>query len=155
MIRTVSFVSVTALLVALAASQPAMARSIKNYLSDSDLASYCASVGVDTETSASVKLQDNTIVSGTIHCEAEDLIVGNDDRNDAADDSDDRLDDSPDDDDDAFDDSDGRGDDDSSDDHDDDHDDDHGSDHGSDDSDDDSGDDHGDDHGGDRDGDDD
>ncbi len=153
MIRTVSLASVTTLLVAMAATQPALARDIKQYLSDSDLASYCAKVGVDTHTSASVTLSDNTVVSGTIHCEAEDLIIGSDDRNDAADDSDDRVDGS-DDDDDAFDDSDGRDDDDSRDD-DDDHDDDHGSDHDSDDSDDDSNDDHGDDHGGDRDGDDD
>ena len=152
MIRTVSFVSVTALLVALAASQPAMARSIKNYLSDGDLASYCATAGIDTHTQASVTLKDNSVVSGTIHCEAEDLIVGNDDVNDPFDDSDGRLDDdSSDDSDDAFDDSDDR--DDSDDDRSDDDRDDDSSDDDSSDSDDDSGDDSDDDHGGDRDGD--
>ena len=146
MIRTFSLVSVTALLAAMAASQPAMARDIKDYLSDSDLASYCASVGVDTHTETSVTLKDNSVVTGTIHCEAEDLIVGNDDVNDQFDDSDDQLGDDSDDSDDEFDDSDDRGDDD--------HDDDSSDDDSSDDSSDDSGDDSDDDHGGDRDGDD-
>lgn len=156
MIRTFSLVSVTALLVAMAASQPAMARGIKDYMSDSDLAAYCATAGVDTHTQTSVTLKDNSVVSGTVHCEAEDLIVGSDDVNDAFDDSDGRLDDDglddgSDDSDDAFDDSDDRDDSDSD-----------GSEHDggddssnddSDDSDDSSDDSSGDDHGGDRDGD--
>jgi hypothetical protein len=136
MIRTISLVSVTALLATIAASQPAMARSIKNFMSDSELASYCASVGVDTHTSTSVTLSDNSVVSGTVHCEAEDLIVGSDDLNDQFDDSDgrpdDSLDDNSDDRDDGFDDSDGRDDDQSDDDGDDDSRDDSNDDHGGD-----------------------
>ena len=141
MIRTFSLVSVTALLVAITASQPAMARGIKDYMSDSELASYCAAAGIGTHTQTSVTLKDNSVVTGTVHCEAEDLIVGSDDINDPFDDSDGRLDDdSSDDSDDAFDDSDDR--DDSDDDRsDDDRDDD--SDHSGDDSDEDSDDDHG------------
>lgn len=150
MIRTFSLVSVTALLVAMAASQPAMARGIKDYMSDSDLAAYCATAGVDTHTQTSVTLKDNSVVTGTVHCEAEDLIVGNDDANDQFDDSDDRLgDDSSDDRDDDFDDSDDRDDDRDDDSSDDD------SDDSSDDDSDDAGDDSDDDHGGDRDGNDD
>jgi hypothetical protein len=98
MIRTLSLVSITALLVAMAASQPAMARGIKDYMSDRDLAAYCATVGINTHTQTSVTLKDNSVVSGTIHCEAEDLIIGSDDVNDQFDDSDDRNDDSSDDD---------------------------------------------------------
>jgi hypothetical protein len=158
MIRTLSLVSLTALIAALAATQPAMARSIKNRMSDSTLASYCASVGVDTHTRTTLTFADGSVVSGTVHCEAEDLIVGSDDINDQFDDSDGRLDDDSDDRNDDFDDSDGRDDNDRSDDDDsdddssdDDHsDDDHDDSHHSDDSDD-SDDDSDDDHGGDRD----
>lgn len=161
MIRNISLVSVATLLVAMAATQPALARGIKDYLSDADLAAYCASVGVDTHTQTSVTLPDNTVVTGTVHCEAEDLIVGSDDIDDAFDDSDGRLDDdSSDDFDDSPDDSDGRdddssdddssgddsSDDSSDDDSSDDSSDDDRSDDDSDDSDDDSGDDHGSDH---------
>lgn len=154
MIRTLSLVSLTALIAALAASQPALARSIKSSMSDSALASYCASVGVGTHTRTSITLPDGSVVSGTVHCEAEDLIVGSDDFDDQFDDSDGRLDDDSDDLNDDFDDSDGRdddddrsdddnSDDDNSDDH---HSDDHDDSHHSDDSD------HSDDdHGGDRD----
>lgn len=158
MIRTISLVSVTTLLAAIAASQPAMARGIKDYMSDSELASYCAAAGIGTHTQTSVTLKDNSVVTGTVHCEAEDLIVGSDDLNDPFDDSDDRLDDDSDDD---FDDSDGRdGDDRDDDDRDDDRDDDNSNDgdDDSDDSDDDSDDrddDNDDDNGRDRDGDDD
>lgn len=156
MIRTISLVSVTALLAAMAASQPALADGIKDYMSDRDLAAYCATVGVDTHTQTSVTLRDNSVVSGTVHCEAEDLIVGSDDLDDQFDDSDDRLDDDSDDDfDDAFDDSDGRDDDDRDDDRDDDNSNDDDDSDDSDDDSDDRDDDNDDDNGRDRDGDDD
>lgn len=128
MLRFSASTSLLVLMLALSQS-PVQAEDIKDLVSDSQLAEFCSSAGVGSETTATVTFPDGTTATGTIHCEAEDRIVGGDDSPD----DDDPLDgDSEDDDtgdDDSEDDGD-TGDDDGSDD-----------DSGDDDSDDDSGDD--------------
>jgi hypothetical protein len=118
MIRTLTMTSTVALMLALAA-MPAEAKGIKDSLSDQDLATVCTQLGLGEHKGVTVT-SGGTTVTGSVHCEAEDLIVGSDDSLDAADDSDDGIlgsDDSDDDSsDDSSDDSDDSSDDDSSDD---------------------------------------
>ena len=138
MIRTLTMTSTVALMLALAA-MPAEAKGIKDSLSDQDLATVCTQLGLGEHKGVTVTSGDTT-VTGSVHCEAEDLIVGSDNSLDAADDSDDGSIDGTDDiDDDSMDDSGHDGSDNSSDD---------GDDSSDDSSDDDSGDDS--DHGGDN-----
>lgn len=61
------------------AAYPAIASGIKDMVSDETLAAYCATVPLGSETTATLPGLDGTEVTGTIHCEAEDLIVGSDD----------------------------------------------------------------------------
>lgn len=61
------------------AAHPAMAGGIKDLVSDQTLAAYCATVPLDSETTATLPGLDGTDVTGTVHCEAEDLVVGGDD----------------------------------------------------------------------------
>jgi len=61
------------------AAHPAMADGIKDLVSDQTLAAYCATVPLDSETTATLPGLDGTDVTGTVHCEAEDLVVGGDD----------------------------------------------------------------------------
>lgn len=61
------------------AAYPAMADGIKDLVSDETLAAYCATVPLDSETTATLPGLDGTDVTGSIHCEAEDLVVGSDD----------------------------------------------------------------------------
>ncbi|MDP1732114.1 MAG: hypothetical protein Q8L54_13260 [Devosia sp.] len=100
--------------IALFAAAPglAVAGSIKDQVPDAELAAYCSKAGAGTETMASLQLPDGTTLTGSIHCEAEDLVAGDDD------DDDDAVDDDEDDDDDEADDGDDgdSGDDDSDDD---------------------------------------
>lgn len=74
----------TSLAVLLLALTPnaANAESIKDDVPDAALAAYCSTVPLDSETTASITLQDGTVLTGSVHCEAEDLIVGSDDVND-------------------------------------------------------------------------
>lgn len=55
------------------------AADIKDLIPAADLAAYCATVGIDTETTATFTLADGTVLTGSVHCEAEDLVVGGDD----------------------------------------------------------------------------
>jgi hypothetical protein len=92
----------TSLIVLLLALSPtaSQAKSIKDQVSDTALAEYCGTVGVGTETNATITLPDGTTLTGTVECEAEDLVAGSDDSlDDALDDteSDDSEDDSSDD----------------------------------------------------------
>lgn len=138
MIRTLTMTSTVALLLAFAA-MPAEAKGIKDSLSDQDLATVCTQLGLGEHKGVTVT-SGGTSVTGSIHCEAEDLVVGSDDSLDPADTPDDSsIDDTDDSDDDSMDDSGHDGSDDSSDD---------GDDSSDDSSDDDSGDDS--DHGGDN-----
>ncbi|MEQ1899905.1 MAG: hypothetical protein ABL866_04140 [Devosia sp.] len=63
----------------------------KDLVPAADLAAYCAIAGIDTHTTATFTLTDGTVLSGTVHCEAEDMIVGSDDgpNHDLLEDSDD------------------------------------------------------------------
>lgn len=94
--------SLAVLLLALAPNA-ASAKSIKDDVPDAALAAYCSTVPLNSETNASITLQDGTVLTGSVHCEAEDLIVGSDDVNDDLDD--DELDDDSEDDDSEDDDS--------------------------------------------------
>lgn len=60
-------------------AHPAMAQGIKNLVSDETLAAYCSTVPLDSETTATLPGLDGTDVTGTVHCEAEDLVAGGDD----------------------------------------------------------------------------
>ena len=84
----------TSLAIVALAMSPAIAtaKSIKNQVPEAALAAYCATVPVDSETSATITLDDGTVLNGSIHCEAEDLIIGSDDIDDLPDDSDGRAD---------------------------------------------------------------
>lgn len=77
--------------IALFAAAPglAFAGSIKDQVPDAELAAYCSEAGAGTETMASLQLPDGTTLTGSIHCEAEDLIAGDDDDDDAVDDDED------------------------------------------------------------------
>lgn len=133
MIRTLTMTSTVALLLAFAVV-PAEAEGIKDSLSDQDLATVCTQLGLGEHNGVTVT-SGGTSVTGSIHCEAEDLVVGSDDSLDPADTPDDSSIDGTDDiDDDSMDDSGHDGSDDSSDDGDDSSDDDSGddSDHGGD-----------------------
>lgn len=59
-----------------AASGLAQAKSIKDQVPAEALAAYCSQVGVNTETMATITLDANTVLTGTVHCEAEDLQAG-------------------------------------------------------------------------------
>lgn len=85
MIKSATATSFVVLLLALSPTA-AQAKSIKDLVSDAQLAEYCSTAGVDTETTATITLTDGTTATGTIHCEAEDLIVGSDDLDDPDDD---------------------------------------------------------------------
>ena len=67
----------TSLAIIALAMSPAIAtaKSIKNQVPEAALAAYCATVPVDSETSATITLDDGTVLNGSIHCEAEDLII--------------------------------------------------------------------------------
>lgn len=78
MIKSATATSLIVLMLALSPSA-AQAESIKDQVPDTTLAEYCSSVGVGTKTAASLELPDGTKVTGTIECEAEDLIVGDED----------------------------------------------------------------------------
>lgn len=79
---TKSATAATSLIVLLLALSPTatQAESIKDLVSDAELAKHCSTVGINTETTANVTLPDGTTATGTIHCEAEDLAVGSDDQ---------------------------------------------------------------------------
>lgn len=62
-----------------AAAGLAEAKSIKHDVPAATLASFCAEHGVGSESSATFTAADGTTLTGTIHCEAEDLVAGNDD----------------------------------------------------------------------------
>lgn len=77
----------------------AQAKSIKNLLTDQQLSNYCADKPVGSETTGTLTVGEQ-VITGSIHCEAEDYLPldqnGNfvsDDILDDADDSDDDLDD--------------------------------------------------------------
>lgn len=57
----------------------AQAKSIKHDVPPAALASFCSEHGVGSETQATFSFDNGTSVSGSIHCEAEDLVAGNDD----------------------------------------------------------------------------
>jgi len=61
------------------ASGYAEAKSIKEAVPPSALADFCAEHGVGSETEATLNLTDGTSLTGSIHCEAEDLVAGGDD----------------------------------------------------------------------------
>lgn len=73
--------------VALLAGAPslAFADSIKDLVPESALADFCGNAGIGSETTVSLELADGSDVTGTIHCEAEDLVVGDVDDEDAED----------------------------------------------------------------------
>lgn len=68
--------AVASLALFVAVPSVAYAGSIKDQVSDSALAAYCSETGVGSETMASIKLSDGTKLTGSIHCEQQDLIVG-------------------------------------------------------------------------------
>lgn len=93
------------------ATQPVLADDgVKDLVSDETLAAYCATVPLDSETTATLTALDGSTVTGTVECEADDLVVGIDDEQADVEDED------ADDDDEGDDDSDDDGDDDSGDD---------------------------------------
>lgn len=115
-------ITTSALALAIAVPSLATAKSIKHLLTPESLAEYCQIAGVDTETTTTVTLPDGSALTGSIHCESEDLPGAVDDDSsddDVDDDHEDNDDDNEDDDNDSSDS--GHSDDDSSDD-------DHGSD---------------------------
>lgn len=61
----------------------AFADSIKDLVPESALADFCGTAGIGSETTVSLELADGSDVTGTIHCEAEDLVVGDVDDADA------------------------------------------------------------------------
>lgn len=77
MIKRITFASIAAILVAMMPAA-AQAEDIKDLLTDADLAALCTAAGVGKQATGSVTLQ-GTVVSETFTCEAEDLIVGEDD----------------------------------------------------------------------------
>ncbi|MHB1103737.1 MAG: hypothetical protein ACYC0C_13380 [Devosia sp.] len=92
----------------------AFAGSIKDQVPDSALSAYCSEAGVGSKTMASIKLSNGTELTGSIHCEPQDLIVGDvasNDGDDEVDDVGDEVDDAGDEVDDAGDDNDDVGDD--------------------------------------------
>lgn len=56
---------------------------IKDLVSDETLASYCGTVPLDSETTATLTALDGSTVTGTVECEADDLVVGIDDEQEA------------------------------------------------------------------------
>jgi uncharacterized membrane protein YgcG len=74
-----SLFAVSAIALLVSAPQTSFARSIKDMLSDADLAALCSTVPVGTTTSATITLSDGTTVTGSVHCESEDITVGSDD----------------------------------------------------------------------------
>lgn len=75
---TKTLVAISAFALLVAAPGLSSAKSITNMVKPSSLASYCEKAGAGTETTATVELPDGTKVTGTIHCEAEDVAAGTD-----------------------------------------------------------------------------
>lgn len=75
--KTLALISALALLAA--SPSLAVAKSIKHLVAPDSLASLCGSVGVDREVTAQVTMPNGDKVTGTIHCEAEDMTPGSDD----------------------------------------------------------------------------
>ena len=80
--RTLALISALALVAA--SPSLAMAKSIKNLVTHDSLASLCSSVGVNNEVTAEVTLPNGDKVTGTIDCEAEDMVAGSDDALDSS-----------------------------------------------------------------------
>lgn len=57
----------------------AEAKSIKHDVPAAALANYCEVHGLGSETTATITLANGTTLTGTVHCEAEDLLVAGDD----------------------------------------------------------------------------
>ena len=107
--------AVSALALVAGAPNLAIAKSIKDMITRESLVQYCTTAGVDTETTATVQMPDGSTVTGTIHCESEDMTLAGDDSMDgvsSAEDPEDSVDSPDDDDDDGVDDNSGQGDDD-------------------------------------------
>lgn len=81
------FTYVAVATIALFAGAPSLASaaSVKELVSESALADFCSNAGIGSETAVSVELSNGSNVSGTIRCEAEDLVVGDVDDKDAGD----------------------------------------------------------------------
>ncbi|RYE38970.1 MAG: hypothetical protein EOP21_11360 [Hyphomicrobiales bacterium] len=57
----------------------AQAKSIKHDVPSAALAAFCTEHGVGSDTKATLSFDNGTSLTGSIHCEAEDLVAGNDD----------------------------------------------------------------------------
>jgi uncharacterized membrane protein YgcG len=57
----------------------AQAKSIKHDVPAATLAAFCTEHGVGSETNATLTFDDGRTLTGSIHCEAEDLVASNDD----------------------------------------------------------------------------
>lgn len=86
MIKSATATSLVVLLLALSPTA-AQAEDIKDMVSDTQLAEFCNKAGVDTETTAQLTVNGQTVI-GTIHCEAEDMVAGSDDLEDDLEDED-------------------------------------------------------------------
>lgn len=71
--------SMLVLMLSMAAPPVLADDDIKDLVSGETLAAFCATVPLDTETPATLTGLDGSTVTGTIECEAEDLVVGDDD----------------------------------------------------------------------------
>jgi hypothetical protein len=84
-------------ILALTAASPhvASAKSVKNLVTESNLAEFCSKVGIGSERTVTVTMPDGLTVTGTIECESEDVgFTGTDSSDDSeADDEGDRVDD--------------------------------------------------------------
>lgn len=80
--RTLALISALALVAA--SPSLAMAESIKDLVSPRSLAKLCRSVGVNNEVTAEVTMLNGDKVTGTIDCDAEDMIAGSDDALDSS-----------------------------------------------------------------------
>lgn len=74
-----SLIVISALALIAAVPNLAIAKSIKNLVTPASLSDYCAKVGVGTENEVTITLPDDTTVTGTIHCEDEDVVASGDD----------------------------------------------------------------------------
>ena len=93
MIKSATATSLVVLLLAMAPTAT-HAEDIKGLVPDAQLADFCSAAGAGTETTATLALADGTTATGTIECEAEDLIVGDAAAADELDDVDEEGDDS-------------------------------------------------------------
>ncbi len=75
MIKSATATSLVVLLLAMAPTAT-QAEDIKDLVPDAQLADFCSAAGAGTETTATLALADGTTATGTIECEADDLIVG-------------------------------------------------------------------------------